>query len=109
MITKQHRRLAFWLVKLKIWKLRRDLFRNIEVVPCWGTRWILRRMKLAQVLDNLHHAPCCPANHFHRSRLVFDRCICGANRPMRDGATRPPLRKIGDPKHVGRDSNSKRD
>lgn len=28
-------------------------------------------------LDDLHHAPACPANHFHQMRLPSGRCTCG--------------------------------
>jgi len=31
-------------------------------------------------LDGLHHAPACPANHFHQMRLPTGRCTCGATR-----------------------------
>lgn len=30
--------------------------------------------------DDLHHAPCCPANHFHHARMPEGRCSCGAGR-----------------------------
>lgn len=32
------------------------------------------------VLDDLHHAPACPANHWHKKRLPTGRCTCGAAR-----------------------------
>lgn len=28
--------------------------------------------------DDLHHAPMCPANHYHRSRVPGRHCTCGA-------------------------------
>ena len=28
--------------------------------------------------DNLHHAPACPANHYHQSRLPTGQCTCVA-------------------------------
>ncbi len=28
--------------------------------------------------DSAHHAPACPANHFHQMRLPTGRCTCGA-------------------------------
>lgn len=31
-------------------------------------------------LDDLHHAPACPANHYHRMRLPTAPCQCGAER-----------------------------
>ena len=30
------------------------------------------------LLDELHHAPACPANHYHKQRLPTGRCTCGA-------------------------------
>jgi hypothetical protein len=36
-------------------------------------------------LDNLHHAPRCPANHFHEVRMPTGPCSCGA-RLAADGA-----------------------
>lgn len=30
------------------------------------------------VFDNYHHAPMCPANHFHRKRMPTGPCTCGA-------------------------------
>lgn len=28
--------------------------------------------------DEFHHAPACPANHYHHTRLPTGRCACGA-------------------------------
>jgi hypothetical protein len=82
--------------RIGYWRLERGMFRRAEIIPLKGGRTIYDAMKRRQVLDNLHHAPACPANHFHRQRLVFQRCTCGATRQMRDGATTPPLRKDRD-------------
>lgn len=30
--------------------------------------------------DELHHAPACPANHYHHMRLPIGGCTCGAQR-----------------------------
>lgn len=30
------------------------------------------------VFDKFHHAPMCPANHFHRKRMPTGPCTCGA-------------------------------
>ncbi|MDD2775553.1 MAG: hypothetical protein PHU06_06330 [Gallionella sp.] len=30
------------------------------------------------VFDNFHHAPMCPANHFHQQRIPTGECSCGA-------------------------------
>lgn len=44
----------------------------------WGTKWIIKRIKKTQPVDKWHHAPCCPANHYHRTRIVLHPCTCGA-------------------------------
>lgn len=36
------------------------------------------------LFDDLHHAPICPANNFHRARLPTAPCTCGATRTMRN-------------------------
>jgi len=30
------------------------------------------------IIDDLQHAPRCPANHYHKTRLPTDVCNCGA-------------------------------
>jgi len=32
----------------------------------------------AEIIDDLHHAPLCPANHYHGSRAPTGPCSCGA-------------------------------
>lgn len=39
------------------------------------------RKELA-ALDNLHHAPMCPANHYHGMRKPTGPCSCGATEEM---------------------------
>jgi hypothetical protein len=36
------------------------------------------RAKWAEHTDKLHHAPMCPANHYHGQRAPTYRCTCGA-------------------------------
>lgn len=36
------------------------------------------RAKWAEHSDKLHHAPMCPANHYHGQRAPTYRCTCGA-------------------------------
>lgn len=36
------------------------------------------RAKWAELTDKLHHAPMCPANHFHGQRAPTGPCTCGA-------------------------------
>jgi hypothetical protein len=38
------------------------------------------RAKFAAVTDNHHHAPMCPANHYHGMRAPTGGCTCGAVR-----------------------------
>lgn len=83
MITNNERKLVKWMVKLKLWQVVIN-FRLPDVYPrCRGTRWIFKWLLRRQVVDSLHHAPCCPANHFHKQRLVFGYCTCGAAEHVR--------------------------
>ena len=93
MILDADRQTTLALVRAGTWKMERGIFRTVEIVPVNGGKALLEAMKRRQVLDNLHHAPGCPANHFHRRRLVFQRCTCGANQEMRAGSTSPPLKR----------------
>lgn len=36
------------------------------------------RAAWAEYSDKLHHAPACPANHYHGKRAPTGRCNCGA-------------------------------
>jgi hypothetical protein len=81
MVTRGERALIIWLVKLSVWKMQRDqLWGRAFFTPMWGTRWLLRWIMQRQVVDDLHHAPLCPSNHWCRQALVFQRCNCGADR-----------------------------
>lgn len=77
MILNRDRRLVMWLLRLKIWHVEMGFWRVPELVRRRGTGWIYRRMCRRQVRDDRHHAPCCPANHWHYQRLVFQYCNCG--------------------------------
>jgi hypothetical protein len=77
MVKKFDRVLAIRLCMWKIWTAR-TVMRQPDIVACWGTQWLLKLMKYRQEVDELKHAPCCPANHYHRMRLVFHPCSCGA-------------------------------
>lgn len=74
------RQLVKALVRVKVFRLQAGFFRCLDVIPIRGSRWLLNAMKRRQMVDSLKHAPCCPANHWHRQRLVFQRCNCGAAR-----------------------------
>lgn len=79
MVTDRERQLIKWLVRLHIWKMRSDgLWGRAVFRPMWGTRWLLRWIERRQINDVWHHAPACPANHWCRQVLVFQRCTCGA-------------------------------
>ncbi len=79
MITTRQRKFIIIMLRLRIWKVVTQM-RLPEIRASFGTRWLLKRIKEKQVVDVLHHAPCCPANHYHKGRLVFDYCNCGATR-----------------------------
>ena len=38
------------------------------------------RASFAEATDTLHHAPLCPANHYHGKRAPTGPCSCGAAR-----------------------------
>lgn len=42
------------------------------------------RGRFAEATDDLHHAPACPANHYHGMRAPTGECTCGANRMMHE-------------------------
>jgi len=77
MLTKRQRRLVQLMLSLRLWmpdvSMRLVWFRARR-----GTRWLLELLLERQAVDDAHHAPCCPANHYHKRRLVFQRCSCGA-------------------------------
>lgn len=85
MIRPIDRKIAVFLVRQRFWRAEVGLFRVVIVMPCKGTRWLFERMLKRQNVDEYKHAPCCPANHWCRRRLVFQRCNCGAV-PRKGGA-----------------------
>jgi hypothetical protein len=78
MVTSKERRFIRAMVAMKAFKAVGGFFGTTEIWPRYGFGWILEAIKRRQVVDDLHHAPCCPANHFHKCRLVFETCTCGA-------------------------------
>lgn len=77
MVTLKERKLIIFLLKIKVFGIY-EHFRQPQV-SCqkwirWFHKWLLNR----QVVDNYHHAPMCPANHWHKKRFVFEHCSCGA-------------------------------
>ncbi len=77
MVTKNERKFVQVMIWLMLWSTHMQM-RIVHVQAKIGTRWLLKRLKERQVVDDLHHAPCCPANHYHKTRLVFAKCNCGA-------------------------------
>ena len=78
MVTERQRKLTIFLEKNGLWEVD-----NWMRIPWLRTRrpffdWLLKKIKKAQAVDDLHHAPACPANHYHKQRLVFSGCTCGA-------------------------------
>lgn len=81
MILPADRKLAYRLVKMKLWRFgRHGLFNTPSLYPSWGTRWLHDRMRKRQTHDGLHHAPMCHANEWSGAQLVIMGCNCGAAR-----------------------------
>lgn len=80
MVTDKQRKLVIALIQLNVWESVPNVFGLIEIRPTYGTNTheLFDRMREKQKVDDLHHAPACPANHYHKMRLVFHRCNCGA-------------------------------
>lgn len=79
MILARHRALVLRLVESKRWSVQQSM-RLPWIVPARCNERLHKLMLAAQKVDDNHHAPCCPANHYHRARLVFRPCSCGATR-----------------------------
>ncbi len=78
MVTDRERRFIVFMVNIKMWRVGISM-RLHFIYPMIGNRtWLLDRLHKRQIVDSLHHAPCCPANHYHKARLVFQPCTCGA-------------------------------
>jgi len=80
MVTNTQREFILFLIKIKIFGLK-EQWRCARVhTKGWLSQkiyeWLLRR----QTWDDLHHAPCCPANHWGKQALVFKKCTCGATK-----------------------------
>lgn len=84
MIRPTDRKIAYWLVRLKIWKIEPDWLWSIpRIKTAWGTQWLLAKMLRAQSRDRLHHAPACPGNEWDGQYLVLFGCNCGTKRQAR--------------------------
>lgn len=51
------------------------------------------RAQLAEMTDTLHHAPLCPANHYHGKRAPTGPCTCGAAKMAAEGVKVVPSPK----------------
>ena len=77
MVTDFERKVVLKMLGLGAWH-GRTWMRNTWIEPRPGFRWLLIWLKKRQIVDDLHHAPACNANHWHKQRLVFRSCNCGA-------------------------------
>lgn len=79
MVTNMERMLITRMVTAGKLTATIGLFRTVEIrATTPGMQQLLARIKARQQVDDWHHAPCCPANHWHRARLVFHGYNCGA-------------------------------
>lgn len=79
MITKRQRKIIVFMLKIGAFREMVSM-RLIWIDARPGFKWILSKIKSCQVVDGYHHAPACPANHYHKQRLVFQPCTCGASK-----------------------------
>lgn len=57
-----------------------DLFTDIKMTPREMADRIAKEAEMLGIVhfDDLHHAPMCHANHWHRRKLPIGPCNCGA-------------------------------
>lgn len=79
MVTNKERKFIKFMVWIKAF-YGYDHMRCLQIGAVWGFLWILNLIEKRQIVDDFHHAPCCPSNHWHKKRLVFQDCTCGADR-----------------------------
>ncbi len=76
--TNEHNRLITkFMVERGFWSAQ--IFMRLTWITPIKAIKLFNLMLKYQKTDNLKHAPCCPENHYHRTRLIFQRCTCGAN------------------------------
>lgn len=80
MVTESQRCLVKRLLEAGAFTSNYDVFELVQIDARFGFGWLLRGLKERQAVDDRHHAPACPANHYHKMRLVFQCCTCGAFR-----------------------------
>jgi hypothetical protein len=77
MVTAHERKLLKALIRIKAFHLYQHM-RCVRIGAHPRFKFILAWMLRRQVVDDWHHAPACPANHWHNMTLVLQRCTCGA-------------------------------
>ncbi len=80
MVNARERKVIVSCVERGLMDAKAGLFRTVEIYAPPETQRLLDRIKARQIVDDLHHAPGCEANHWHRQRLVFWPCNCGADK-----------------------------
>ena len=89
MIRNADRKIAALMVRIGAWKIiqpRDDLFECARLRANRLTQWLWNWMRDRQEPDDLHHAPCCPANRWSGVELVLRPCNCGAAHAARRAA-----------------------
>lgn len=76
MVTNHQRQQVLTMIRLGHWEVAESM--RLPWIRAKRFEGLLKLLQRRQPVDDLHHAPCCPANHYHRCRLVFHRCTCGA-------------------------------
>lgn len=84
MVNERERSVIMAMVKRGLLDAKVGLFRTVEIYAPPENERLLKRIKDRQKVDDLHHAPCCEANHWCRQRLVFRACNCGAAKAARE-------------------------
>ena len=81
--TLNGKRMVFWLLTYTP-PPEKQAFRDYRTIAFKGEGETdeealdLIRAAWANYSDKLHHAPLCPANHYHGKRAPTYRCTCGA-------------------------------
>jgi hypothetical protein len=78
MVTEHERQQVLTMIRLGHWQIAESM--RLPWIQAKRFGALLKLLQRRQKVDALHHAPCCPANHYHRQRLVFRGCTCGAQR-----------------------------
>jgi len=77
MVTHSEYKFVWYMLKIGAFAQHNNMWQP-QIYARFGFKWILKWLKNRQVVDDLHHAPACAANHYHKQRLIFGSCKCGA-------------------------------